>query len=103
MLCQVPFSQLPASRSQPHGPSHLPTLQRKAEKQSSALVQWQLPQMAKPFLDLWQQEDLIKLHRSFSSLPLNASFRVSLLKSPLLLAYLQFPKQIIRPSLQLWP
>lgn len=70
MLCQVPLSQLPASRSQPYGPSHLPTLWKKAGKQSSALVQWQLSQMAKPFLVLWQHEDLVKLHRSFSSLPL---------------------------------
>lgn len=70
MLCQVLLSQLPASRSQPRGASHLPTLQRKAQKHSSALVQWQLSQMTKPFLALCQQEDLIKLHRSFSSLPL---------------------------------
>lgn len=52
------------------GPSHLPTLQRKAENESSALVQWQLPQTAKPFLVLCHQEDLVKLHRTFSSLPL---------------------------------
>lgn len=58
------LSQLPASRRAPYGPNHLPTLGRKAEKQSSALVQ--LSHMGKPFLVLWQQEDLVKLHRSFS-------------------------------------
>lgn len=93
MPCQVPLSQLPASQSQPHGPSHLPALQRKAEKQSNALVQWWLSQMAKPFFAVWQQKDLVKLHRSFSSLQLilitTRSRRLFLLKIPLLPAYLQ--------------
>lgn len=89
MLAQVPLSQLPASQSQPRGPNHLPSLQRKAEKQSSALLaqQW-LSQAAKPFLVVWEQGNLIKLHRPFSSLPLililTPSSMVSLLKISLL-------------------
>lgn len=88
MLSQVPLSQLPASQSQPRGPNHhLPSLQRKAEKQSSALLvqQW-LSQAAKPFLAVWEQGNLIELHRPFSSLPLilTPSSTVALLKISLL-------------------